>query len=367
MIALLEKKDICKFCESLECSFMTWAKPQHTKNEVNRAGKVLTGEVFSLDIQSALKIVNNWRSSHAYPLHIVTKRLKIRIKNIGENALVSQRLKRLSSITSKLKRFDDMQFSRMQDIGGCRAVMDNVEAVYKLADLICEANVETPELIRQYDYIAEPKPDGYRGIHFAAKYQSKAEGNRIYDGMRVEIQIRSQLQHAWATSGEIVSAFTGQALKSDIGEERWKRFFSLMGSAIAIIEDSPTIPNTPSRKDELITEIRKHSKSLKILETLAGWGLAVKESAEVPNAKLFLLEQDTREGFVRITPFPQNYSRLASKQYLELEKKHANDDLVQVVLVTVDSLATLRRAYPNYFSDTADFAEIVEKVIAGNL
>ncbi len=103
-----------------------------------------------------------------------------------------------------------------------------------------------------------------------------------------------------------------------------------MGSAIAIIEDCPTVPNTPDKKDELISEIRKLVKSLKILDTLAGWKLAIKESAEVPDAQLFLLEQDTRAGFVSITPFPKNYSRLASKQYLELEQKHANDDLVQV-------------------------------------
>jgi len=40
----------------------------------------------------------------------------------------------------------------------------------------------------------------------------------------IEIQIRSKLQHIWATAVETVGFFTGQAIKSNEGEKEWNDF-----------------------------------------------------------------------------------------------------------------------------------------------
>lgn len=46
-----------------------WEVPQYTKSEINKAGKIIA-DPFSTpkEREEALKILNNWRAAHAYPL-----------------------------------------------------------------------------------------------------------------------------------------------------------------------------------------------------------------------------------------------------------------------------------------------------------
>jgi ppGpp synthetase/RelA/SpoT-type nucleotidyltranferase len=70
------------------------------------------------------------------------------------------------------------------------------------------------------DYIQNPKPDGYRSIHLIFRYVGTAPNN-AWDRLRVEMQLRSQHQHAWATALEAVDIFTKQALKANQGDVNW--------------------------------------------------------------------------------------------------------------------------------------------------
>jgi hypothetical protein len=53
----------------------------------------------------------------------------------------------------------------------------------------------------------------------------------------------------------------------------------------------------------------------------------------------------------------------ASEEYLGVEQYYADNPRVQAVLVSVDSLATLQSAYPNYYLDTREFMDVVRHVI----
>ena len=75
---------------------------------------------------------------------------------------------------------------------------------------------DRPECVEKYDYIAHPKSDGYRGVHYVYKYRSGSTPKAEFNSLRIEVQLRSRLQHAWATAVETVSTFTGQALKSNV-------------------------------------------------------------------------------------------------------------------------------------------------------
>ena len=211
---------------------MAWTEPRFSKSEVNRAGVALLGSDDSgLDLEAFahdLEVINNWRSSHSFPLNTFQATLRKKAREVDVNALVAQRLKRLSSIELKLRLMPKMNLSQMQDIGGCRAVLasvalaDQLVASYKTSEL-------RHELLRTDDYIRTPRASGYRSVHLIYRYRS--ERKTTYNGLLIEMQIRSQLQHAWATAVETMGTFLRQALKSSQGEAEWLRFFALMGTA----------------------------------------------------------------------------------------------------------------------------------------
>jgi ppGpp synthetase/RelA/SpoT-type nucleotidyltranferase len=109
-----------------------------------------------------------------------------------------------------------MTLSQMQDIGGCRAIVSSAEGVAKLCASYAESDLK--HILHQTDnYIDTPKDSGYRGVHLIYRYHS--DRRQDYNSLKIEMQLRSQLQHAWATAVETVGAFVRQALKSSVGEQ----------------------------------------------------------------------------------------------------------------------------------------------------
>src|SRR5437016_5823607 len=94
-----------------------WATPSYSKTKVDRAGRRLVDPTVNLSRAEALTIVNNWRSSHAYPLNTIQMNLRYHAGQVDPQAnIVAQRMKRLPSIEAKLLRFHGMGLSRMQDL-----------------------------------------------------------------------------------------------------------------------------------------------------------------------------------------------------------------------------------------------------------
>ena len=100
-------------------------------------------------------------------------------------------------------------------------------------------------LRRERDYIANPKESGYRSLHLIYKYNGQKEA---YKGQFVELQIRSKIQHAWATAVEVIGAFTGQALKASQGDKEWINFFRLTSLAFTELENKQAKKVTSDRK-----------------------------------------------------------------------------------------------------------------------
>jgi hypothetical protein len=342
---------------------MDWAKPQHSKGQIDRAGKILVKPVddsFDADeYLEALSIISNWRASHNYPLNTFKVSLRRYASSIDPNALVAQRIKRLSSINHKLERFSSLRLSQMQDVGGCRAILADISDVYRLVDRYKSSDLKHT-LDDIDDYILNPKSSGYRGVHLIYKYYSDKKSPSIYNGLYIEVQLRSRLQHAWATAVETVGTFLKQPLKSSLGEEQWLRFFAVMGSVLALREGADAlVPGTPTDKASLIKELRAVSKQLNVADTLNMFGeaLNVGEQASVKGAHFFLLKLEPSQQRMTVTGFSRKHLDEASKRYLEVEKEIADIPGADAVLVSVDSLTSLKRAYPNYFLDTKVFLE----------
>ncbi|MDP8981239.1 MAG: RelA/SpoT domain-containing protein [Acidobacteriota bacterium] len=351
---------------------MGWAERQFTRSQVDAAGNLLAqsgqqnfpsvmdfDEMDRLDL--ALEIINNWRSCHNFPLNTFQIGLRRLSKQIFADSLVAQRIKRLSSIQQKLSRFPSIRLSQMQDIGGCRAVMDSAFQVDELVKLYQDSAIKH-KLDHIDDYIRKPKPSGYRGVHLIYRYFSDRQ--ETYNGLKIEIQLRSPLQHAWATAVETVGTFTRQALKSSFGEENWLRFFALMGSAIAIRERTKVVPGTPTGRQAMTRELRKVARQLDVENHLRTYGLAIQtlDEPSTKNAHYFLLELDPIGKRVKISGYKNKDLQTASKDYLAVEKNIAGTGS-DAVLVSVESLAALRRAYPNYFLDTHMFIQAFKRAI----
>ena len=83
------------------------------RKKIEKAGTILASKDSSQEeINQALIILNNWRSSHAYPLKTITNKLT----KDNSHAIVVQRLKRLDSIIGKLERFPEMNLYRMHSL-----------------------------------------------------------------------------------------------------------------------------------------------------------------------------------------------------------------------------------------------------------
>jgi ppGpp synthetase/RelA/SpoT-type nucleotidyltranferase len=342
---------------------MAWAKPQYTKNEVNKAGKCLVmGASDEKELSQAIDIVDNFRAAHAFPLNTLQHNLREHAKLIDSESIVAQRLKRLSSTELKLWRFHKMELWDMQDIGGCRAIVYCVGDVEKLVDAYKSSRIRH-KLVHEDDYIKCPRTSGYRSWHLVYRYFS--DRNNVYNGLKIEIQIRTALQHSWATAVETVDAFTEQALKSSRGRSDWERFFQLMGTEMAERESTAPVPSTPTDRDELHGELKQCADELKVIARLKGFQNALRSTKGTPveGSEYFLLSLDTNEEKLTISGYDRRNLVQASEDYAKKEKEIRGQTGNDAVLVSVDSIMNLQRAYPNYFANTDMFIEILEDTI----
>ncbi len=307
--------------------------------------------------------MDDWRASHAYPLVTLRTLLQERADRVNAEALVVQRLKRLASVEAKLRRFPKMKVSRMQDLGGCRAVLPSVRAVNELVDSY-RTGREGHEFIKESDYIGQPKSNGYRSLHRVYRYRSRASRNAPWDGHRIEIQIRSRLQHAWATTVETIDAVVGTHLKAGgPTNSQWDRFFTLMGSVLAIEEECPPVPGTPTTLSELRNEVHELFGELNVGGTLFGLGGAIHTAAFSPNTAWFLIGLSAMSRTVSVQTYLRRDFPVARADYLRLEEWSEREPGFQACLLSADSARALRVAYPNYFLDVSAFAKSLNRFL----
>jgi putative GTP pyrophosphokinase len=200
-----------------------------SKSQVNRSGEVLRlsrlnpASVSNLDKVSAFEVVEEFRRGFAYPLAKINNGLRNFVQQVSEEILVAQRLKRMPQIIHKLERLPGAQLARMEDIGGCRAVLKTQDQVNAIVRKIQgQWNLARP--LR--DYIAESKASGYRAIHLIIER----------DEHRLEIQLRTLGQQTWANVVEKVAAVYRLPLKDDEGAEEIRNWLRLTANNIAYSE-----------------------------------------------------------------------------------------------------------------------------------
>ncbi len=339
--------------------------PTVSRKRVNHAGESLKRLApANVEYQSALEVANAWRLAHVYPINTFQARLRKMVCTFSES-LVAQRLKRMPTIIDKLHRHPNMKLSTMQDIGGVRAVLKNLGDVYSVVSLYENSKRFSHILKDKKDYIEHPKSDGYRGIHLIYRYNNTlARGNtaRQYEGLMVEVQIRTKEQHIWATAVEAMGTILGQPIKTHGGTDDWQDFFALMSSAIAMVESSNVLDaHSKMEPLEIYRRIAFIAEKIKALDLMSGYNLAANliETRHIGYYNLIVLY--TSDKKVAIKGYSATEYEKAVNEYSRIEQK--SGDNVDVVLVSAGKLRQLKQAYPNYFLDIREFVKRVNVII----
>ena len=336
-----------------------------SKKELNRAGASLRGAPDKSPPREALNLLHKWRSAHQRPLNSIQMWLRSVIRAEKSSPIVAQRLKRAPSIIRKLKRFPTMDISSMQDIGGCRIICRDRKTLARIVKKINKSRARHERRIKN-DYIAAPKNDGYRGIHIIARYKSNSNSYDVPSDFRIEIQVRSKAQHAWATAVETVDLFQNTGMKSGNQSSLWADFFLNISDCIAHYED----PSGVVLKSYVCAQNRARElyDELRVGERLAAYRTTLKTLDKLNSKKgaIFVLVLDTADerGVLMGFAFPSKNAEIANQKYLEEEQKTLGDPQKDVVLVSARGIDVLTAAYPNYFLDTRNFITICKKVLA---
>jgi putative GTP pyrophosphokinase len=156
------------------------------------------------------------------PLSAVAANLFPYVAEEGD-PVVAQRLKRVPTIAGKLLREPGMKLSRMEDVGGVRAVLPSQDAAYRVARRL----KKNWTITRLRDYVASPKIDGYRALHLISR-------NR---GKMIEVQLRTARQDEWANAVEgATRRFPG--LKFGGGPQPLRDFLRAVSDLYAMLDGS---------------------------------------------------------------------------------------------------------------------------------
>ena len=130
---------------------------------------------------------------------VLNTEFKVRYQRNPINAITT-RLKSTASITDKLARqgnaFTVASVEKnLRDVAGVRVICCYIDDIYTIADALLQQDDIT--LVARKDYIANPKPNGYRSLHLIVKVPVFfAEQRR---DMTVEVQIRTIAMDFWAS------------------------------------------------------------------------------------------------------------------------------------------------------------------------
>lgn len=328
----------------------------YSKKQINKAGEILKNSIHDQsistdEINDAMQVLSHWRSRHVQPLLRAYQLVKRYADKIGNNVSYGQRLKRTRSIIYKLNRMEG-GLSRLQDIGGCRVILSNTERLFSLYELLKTSKSILPN---HKNYLLEPKADGYRSIHLIYQSSSKDEQR---DKLKIEIQLRTKLQHAWATAVEIIDTFNHEKLKIGQGSAGWQRFFYLVADEFAQLEKLSVHSQVENRK----LEIRQLAEELNVIEKMTNYSLLSK-NIEVNHdlrKKYLVLWLNPVEK--RLNVFNFVHEQTAQELYLSLEQTQ-KDKLDEIVMVHAESVAQLKKSYPNYFADSKLFLDNLNNIL----
>ena len=314
----------------------------YSGRDIKRLGESINVKQGKID-NDELELLQQYRKSFTEPLTETFSTLTLLKSKVNRGGIIAFRLKRIKTIINKALRNPKMNLYRMGDIAGIRIILENEQQLFKMSELIQE-NFEVSEKIR--DYVSEPKPIGYKGIHIYIKDKKF--------GKRIEIQLRTVEYHNWSTLVEITDLLCGTRLK-ELGYENNRElgeFHSLISSDIQLNQNEA---------NHIYKVLEKYDYIMKLSKTFRKNHAKVKEQwlAVKPRSRYFLIESSSTE-----VPTLQGYTDY-DKAEEEYFKRYKQDQEALVVLTSIQkpSFEQISIAYANYILSYHKFISDIEPII----
>lgn len=325
-----------------------------SKGEIDRLGNAIRDEKGQIK-ENTLVNLQNYRTSHKETLSTIFNFLCSISNRIHPETIVTYRIKRIESIIGKLYRYPDMRFSRMWDIGGCRCITRNNNDIYKIKKIISENS--NFEIVKEKDYIQEPQKDGYKSLHLFIKQK---ESDKI-----IELQLRNQKDHNWATLVEITDLLYETSLK-ECGDKNGKAENKDLFRFHLLLSDVETIGI--NEKKEISQILKKYKYFERLSEVFSRNYIKVRKQwfeIESRNNHKFFLIETTKDDVPKITSFDSSIN--AEEQYFNVYKSNQNANIVLTHLHR-PNYKQISIAYSNYILSFHSFLDdcllIIESLIS---
>lgn len=323
----------------------------------------------SPNFEEAYEQLKLYRQAFATPMTRVNNRARdiikqYRLSSTNAPAIVAQRHKRLQSIVFKLNRFETTNLSQMQDIGGVRVVLPNLFKVRLFEHYFPGRSVI--EIKRKKDYLAESKNDGYRSLHLMLEYPNKLETIYASETVSIELQVRTRLQHCWATAVEMAGMMNLRSYKQGDWDEDWQKFFLLLSRYFYYKEQDLEMKPQELQALKAITnelsvieKLQATSAIYSRVEDIVNFKKDVRSIAKTP--KLFVLEISHVKRKLNFYPFEELSDALKTLSILEFKYQNVNEG--QAILADVNEIKLLKQAYPNFFMDTSVVVRELKQIL----
>lgn len=184
--------------------------------------------------------------------------------------------------------------------------------------------------------------------------------------------MRTEAEHAWASSVEVNGITSGQHIKYDEGQPEWSRFFELGAELVARSEGAASLSEFEGVDgEEVIAELRSLETELNAFDVMLS--CRVRNHRELPELKpstdamgaCFLFEFGNDPRDLAITPFGADEQETAVLRYASAEQRLAFEEgQLAPILVSVSSMDKLAVAYQTFFLDCSPYVELLKRLMA---
>jgi len=240
----------------------------------------------------------------------------------------------------------------MNDIAGVRGIFKTEHELRNFQELMSasRAKHELTHDRLKFDYIHNPKTTGYRGVHQVYKRNVSGTPGALWNGLKFEVQLRTSIQHAWATAVEIYDSTKRSRFKFETSEDPAYLQFRVISELFARVHENCKGPIPELSDTELVSlerdlEAQSHMvATIDNLVTAENYGQLKKNTIlkRTKNGELYLLRFDSLPAAIRAISAIEDQA-----------------DTENAVIVGAQTPNHIRVAFKNYFDDTTDFIELL--------